>query len=194
MITEKKKKRIAWGISGSGDRLIEVIEYMKKIKKDYQNESRITIYLSKAGDQVINYYRLNKDLIENFEKVRIEMNSNLPTLAIQLQSGKIEFLLIAPATSNTVAKIAAGIGDTLLCNAAIMAMKSVIPVYILPCDFQEGITTTRLPDGSEMNIRIRKEDVENVKKLKLMDGIIIIENIKDIKQIFQKHLKIENGN
>ena len=189
METKKKKKRVAWGITGSGDRLIEVFQVMKQIKKQYQNEIRITVYLSKAGDQVVKLYHLIKDLHENFDKHRIEFNANVPSLAVQLQSGKIEFLLIAPTTSNTVAKLANGIGDTLLTNSAIMALKAFVPVYIIPCDYKEGITITNLPDGSKMKIRVRKEDVEHVKKLKSMDGIIILETPEEINQVFQKHFK-----
>ena len=186
---QTKKKRVAWGITGSGDRLLEVFEVMRQIKNKQQDNIRITVYLSKAGNLVVKYYRLFKGLQEKFYKTRTEINSNIPTLAVQLQSGKIEFLLIAPATSNTVAKIANGIADTLLTNAAIMALKAFVPVYILPCDFKEGVTITQLPDGSNMKIRVRKEDVEYVNKLAVMDGIVIIENPVEINQIFQKHFQ-----
>ena len=186
---QKKIKRVAWGITGSGDRLLEVIDVMKQIKKQYQDEVRITVYLSTAGNQVVNFYHLAKDLKENFDKVRVEANSNIPTLAVQLQSGKIEFLLIAPTTSNTVAKIAMGIADTMLTNAAIMSMKSFVPVYVLPCDYKEGTTVTQLPDGSEMKIRVRTEDVEHTKKLAAMDGIVIVEQPEEISHVFTNHFK-----
>ncbi len=186
----KLKKRVAWGITGSGDRLVETIGTMKQINKQYQNDVRITIYLSKAGNQVLNFYGLAKDLKEDFDKIRVEANSNVPTLAVQLQSGKIEFLLIAPTTANTVAKIATGIADSLLSNATIMALKSYVPVYILPCDYKEGVTATQLPDGTEMKIRVRKEDVENTKKLSTMDGLFLLEKPEEIYHVFQKHFNI----
>ena len=171
---QKTRKRVAWGITGSGDR---------------QDDVRITVYLSKAGNQVVNFYRLANDLKENFDKIRVEVNSNIPTLAVQMQSGKIEFLLIAPTTANTVAKIAAGITDTLLTNATIMSLKSFVPVYIVPCDYKEGTTVTELPDGSEMKIRVRKEDVERTKKIAAMDGVFVLEQLEDIRQVFERHFK-----
>ncbi len=183
----RKKKRVAWGITGSGDRLHEVIETMKQVKRQHQNDLRITVYLSKAGNQVVNFYQRFKDLKENFDRIRIEANSNVPTLAVQLQSGKIEFLLIAPATGNTVAKIASGIADNLLSNSTIMALKAFVPVYILPCDYEQGETITQLPDGTEMKIRVRKEDVENVKKIAAMDGVFVLEKIEEIPRVFQKY-------
>lgn len=191
---ENKKRRVAWGITGSGDRILEVLDVMKQIRKEYKNEVRITVYLSKAGELVVKYYRIFKDIQEEFDKIRVEINSNIPTLAVQLQSGKIDFLLIAPATSNTVAKIANGIADTLLTNAAIMALKAFVPVYVLPCDYKEGVTVTQLPDGSEMKIRVRKEDAAQTKKLVAMDGVFILENPKEIHQVFQKHFESKDKN
>ena len=188
---QQKKKRVAWGITGSGHRLLEVFDVMKQIKNQHQDDFRITVYLSKAGDLVIKYYHLFKELQKEFDKSRVEINSNMPTLAVQLQSGKIEFLLIAPATSNTVAKLANGISDTLLTNAAIMALKAFVPVYIMPCDYKEGVTVTQLPDGSKMKIRVRKEDAEYAKKLAAMDGVFVLEKPEEIYQVFRNHFKLE---
>lgn len=111
---KKEKKRVAWGITGSGDRLAETVEAMKEVKKQFEDKVDISVYLSKAGEQVLKYCLLEDDLKKSFEKISVEINSNLPFLAGALQLGRFEFLLIAPATSNTVAKISMGIADTLL--------------------------------------------------------------------------------
>ena len=188
-LQEKNRKRVTWGITGSGDRISEVIEVMKQLKEEYQDQVRITVYTSKGGEQVTKFYNLFKDIKDSFEKVRTEVNANVPTLAVQLQSGKIEFLLIAPVTSNTVAKLANGIADTLLTNSAIMALKTFVPVYLLPCDLKEGTTVTQLPDGTKMKLQVRKEEAEQTKKLAEMDGIFVLEKPEDIKQVFKKHFK-----
>ncbi|MCS7144193.1 MAG: archaeoflavoprotein AfpA [Archaeoglobaceae archaeon] len=177
--------KVAWGITGSGDRLRETVEVMKKIKELYP-EVEIRVYLSKAGQQVVLYYKLMEDLKANF-KLWTEVNANAPFLAGMLQSGKFEFLLIAPATSNTTAKISLGIGDTLLTNSAIMALKAFIPVYIMPSDYKEGIVETELPDGRKMKLRIRKEDVEHVERLRKMDGVFVLEKPEEIFGVFEKH-------
>jgi len=187
----KKKRKVAWGITGSGDRLAETVETMKKIKRQYENEVDIIVYLSKAGDQVVKYYRLANDLKENFDRGWVEINPNSPFLAGQLQTGKFEFLLIAPATSNTVAKISMGIADSLLCNAAIMGLKAFVPAYIMPSDYREGIIVTKLPNGRDLKLKIRKEDVEHVKKLADMDDVFILEKPEEIYQVFKKHFKPE---
>ncbi|MEM3551643.1 MAG: archaeoflavoprotein AfpA [Candidatus Bathyarchaeia archaeon] len=183
------KKKVAWGITGSGDRLLETIDVMKKIKMQYQGEVDINVYLSKAGDQVVKWYRLSHILKENFNRIFVEINANSPFLAGQLQTGKFEFLLIAPATSNTVAKISMGIADSLISNAAIMALKAFVPVYIMPSDYKEGVIFTKLPSGKDLKLMIRKEDVEHVKRVAAMKGVFIIKKPEDIYQVFKKHFK-----
>ncbi len=190
-VKEKKKTKVAWGISGSGDKLAETVDVMIRVKKEYANEVDIRVYLSKAGEQVIKWYKLNEKLNESFERVLVEANSNSPFLAGDLQTGKFGFLLIAPATSNTVAKIANGITDSLLTNSAIMALKGFSSVYIMPVDFREGTIMTKLPDGKDWKVRVRKEDAENAQKLKTMKGITVLEKPEEILEVFRNHFPKE---
>ena len=188
-IGEVKKRKVAWGITGAGDKIAEFIEVMKLIQKDYAEIVEIQVFLSKAADQVLKYYRLEEDLKQNFSKVRVELNSNAPFLAAWMQMRKYEFLLIAPATSNTIAKIANGIGDTMLTNATIMSLKAFAPVYIAPTDYKEGTMYTKLPNGKEMKLRVRKEEVEQVKKLRRMEDLYVLEGPQKLREPFQKHFK-----
>lgn len=182
-----KKRKVAWGITGSGDKLRETIDVLKEIKLQYEHVVTVEVYLSKAAEQVAKYYRLLDDLKQNFGRVTVEVDSNSPFLAGWLQTGKYEFLLIAPATSNTVAKISAGIADTLLSNAAIMALKGLVPVYLMPSDYKEGLTHTLLPGGQDMTLRVRREDVDNVRKLRGMEGVFVLEKPQNIRKVFKKH-------
>jgi len=181
-----KKKKLAWGITGAGDKIAEFIEVMKEIQKEYESTVEIQVFLSKAADIVLKYYRLEDDLRKNFAKVRVELNSNAPFLAAWMQMRKYEFLLIAPATSNTVAKIANSIGDTMLTNAAIMSLKAFVPVYVTPTDYKEGTVYTKLPNGKEMKLRVRKEEVEQVRKIERMDDVFVLEGPQKIRDVFKK--------
>jgi archaeoflavoprotein AfpA len=182
----QKKLKVAWGITGAGDKIAKCIEIMKDLQIEYQNIVDIHVFLSKAAVQVLAYYRLEKDLKANFKKVRTEINSNAPFLAAWMQIHKYKLLLIAPATSNTVAKIANGIGDTLLTNATIMSLKAFVPVHVVPTDYKEGIVFTKLPNGKQMKLRVRKEEVAQVKKLHRMDDIHILEGPQKIRNLFKK--------
>jgi len=196
MNTEKKEeqiKKVAWGITGSGDKLRETIDVMKKIKAMFQDEVVIQVYLSKAAERVVKQYRVADDLRTNFDKIWVEVDANTPFLSGQLQMGRFKFLLIAPATSNTVAKIAAGIADSLLSNSAVMALKAFVPVYIMPSDYKEGIIVTKLPSGRDLKLRIRREDVNHVKKLAGMDRVSVLEKPDDIFQVFMKHFGVKGA-
>lgn len=118
--------------------LTETLEVMKQMKLQYQQLVDIQVYLSKAGSQVVKCYKINDDLRMIFDRVLVEVDSNSPFLAGWIQVGKFEFLLVAPASSNTVAKIAGGICDTMLCNAVIMGLKAFASVYVMPDRLQGG--------------------------------------------------------
>ncbi|HUS78847.1 MAG TPA: archaeoflavoprotein AfpA [Patescibacteria group bacterium] len=180
------KGSIAWGITGSGDKLEETVDAMSAVKSAY-GEIQIDVYLSKAGEQVVKYYGLEGGL-EAFDKVYHEKDANNPFLAGKLQTGRYDLLLVAPSTSNTVAKLVAGIADTMLTNAAIQAVKAYVDVYVMPVDYREGTIVTRLPDGTEMRLRVRKEDAENVRRLSVMDGFTTFEKTEEIKGIIERHL------
>jgi len=184
-----KKRKIAWGITGAGDKIVEFIQVMKDMKNEYEDIVDIQVFLSKAAETVLKYYRVENELRQNFEKVLIEINSNLLFLGGWMQTHKYEFLLIAPASSNTVAKIVHGIGDTLLTNAAILSLKAFVQVYIAPSDFEEKTVSTILPNGKEMKLRIRKEDAENTRKLEKMEHVTVLENPQKIRNVFEKWFK-----
>ena len=166
-----KKLKVAWGITGAGDKIAEIVEVMKELKKQSEAVVDIDVYISKAADTMLKFYRLDEDVKKSFNKVMVEVNANSPFLAAWVQSGKYEFLLIAPASSNTVAKIANSISDTMLTNAALMALKAFQQVYILPTDYRESIVYTKLPNGKEMKLRVRKEEADQVRRLEQMDGM-----------------------
>lgn len=181
-----KKRRVAWGITGAGDKIADYLTVMEQIKKQYAATVDIQVFVSKAGEMVLKFYNLENRLRQGFEKVHVEVNANAPFLAAWLQMGKYEFLLIAPATSNTVAKIACGIGDTMLTNAAIMGLKAFKPVYVAPTDYEVGECVTKLPNGKEMRLRVRKEEVELVDRLRGMDDMKVLEGPEKIAELFKQ--------
>ncbi len=179
--------RIAWGITGCGDYLKESLEIMKELAKEQNLE--VKVFLSQAGEMVVKWYKLFKDLKTSFPKTYSEKSPNVPFLVGDLQLGKYDFLLIMPSTSNTVGKIAAGISDTLLSNAAAQAMKANIPVYIFPADQKRGEIVTDLPDGKKLRLTMRDVDIGAVDKLRNMQGITVVGHPNEMRDIINKHLE-----
>jgi archaeoflavoprotein AfpA len=188
-MSETSKRKVAWGITGSGDKLPETVEVMKQIQKQLKDVISIEVFLSKAAMNVTKQYKVYDDLCKSFDRLMVEVDSNAPFLAGWLEMGRYEFLLVAPATSNTVAKIAVSIADSLLSNAVVLALKGSVPVYVMPSDILEGTVTTLLPSGKLMKLRVRKEDAENVRKLEKMEGVFILKKPQEIWQVFEKHFR-----
>jgi archaeoflavoprotein AfpA len=184
-----KKRKVAWGITGAGDKIQEIVDTMKDLKKQSEDVLEIEVYLSKAADTMLKFYRLDEELKKSFAKVTVESNSNSPFLAGLMQSHKYEFLLIFPASSNTVAKLVNGIGDTLLTNSAIMSLKAFVPVWVMPVDYKESTVSTKLPNGKEMKIRVRKEEAEQVHKLEATEDVRVFENPEKVREGFLEWLK-----
>ncbi|MCW3995852.1 MAG: archaeoflavoprotein AfpA [Candidatus Bathyarchaeota archaeon] len=184
MAEKASKLKVAWGISGAGDKIAEILDVMIDLKRQYEDVVEIEVFVSKAAETVLKFYRLEEKLRANFPKVSVEVNSNSPFLAAWLQMRKYEFLLIAPATSNTVAKIAHSISDTMLTNAAIMSLKAFVPIYILPTDYKESTVYTKLPNGKEMKLRVRKEEADLVRKLETMEDVHVFENPQKMREGF----------
>jgi archaeoflavoprotein AfpA len=176
--------KIAWGITGSGDKLMECVTFMEGLTERYNLD--VHVYLSREGKVVLKFYKLLKEVKEHFPKLSSESGPNAPFLSGKIQLGTYDFLLIAPATANTVAKIAYGIADSLISNSAAQAMKADVPVYIFPVDQKEGEIITKLPDGRDLKLRMRKEDVENVEKLRRMRGITVLHRIDEIEAVVKK--------
>jgi len=106
-------KKILWCITGAGGHLRSVHQTFVNIKKAYPTVE-LGIALSKAGEEVARIYGV-------LDKLN---------------------LAVAPATSNSVAKIVHGMADTLPTLVASQALKSDTPVIILPADCAENSVTT----------------------------------------------------
>jgi len=178
--------KILWGITGSGDKLIETVSIMKEVQNKYNVE--IIVALSKNGELVVRMYNLWKSLQENFSKVYIEKGPNAPFLVAPLQLGKYDLFIVCPATANTTAKIALGIADSLISNCVSQALKAGVKPYIYPVDQKIGKMSTTLPNRKELILTIREIDVENAERLKRLKGIRVISELEDINEIIKKHI------
>lgn len=75
----------------------------------------------------------------------IDDGSSFPSAA-RAANNRYDFVVISPATGNTVAKIAHGIADNLITNLAIMGNKSKsTEAVIVPTDFKQGEVKSYLP-------------------------------------------------
>ena len=178
----QKTRRLAWGITGAGDKLAETIEVMKQIQeKGYV----IDVFVSKEGETVLKWYKQFEDVNTSFNSCKVESGPNAPFILGDLQTGKYDALIISPATANTVAKIVVGIGDTLLTNAVAQTAKTDTPIYIYPVDQKKGEIKTQAPNGREFTLKMREIDIENTKKLKKMENITVVKAPEKLMKYFK---------
>ncbi len=135
--------KIAWCITGAGHFLKESFQVFKKLKGT--TDLKITTFISCAGEEVIRMYGLQSELSS------ISCGSYLEEIFFEREQGasfpktgrlllqKYDALIVTPATSNTTAKLAYGIADTLVTTAVCQAVKGGVPVFIVPVDISGTI-------------------------------------------------------
>jgi dihydromethanopterin reductase (acceptor) len=110
-------------------------------------ENRVCTFVSEAGEEVLRMYGLFDRLKEisgggYMEEVFLEREEGASSPSTgRFMMNRFDLLIVAPATANTVAKIVSGIADTLPTNAAALANKAAVPVYVLPTDVLESAKT-----------------------------------------------------
>jgi dihydromethanopterin reductase (acceptor) len=171
--------KILWCITGAGEFLRESVEVMKGL------DDKITVFLSKAGEEVAKQYGVLGYLEENCETA--VDSDDAAREAGKVVLGRYQAVVVSPATANTVAKIANGMADNLITTAVSLALKSGVPVYMVPTDWVEG--NTEIPDfltpgGAKVRIKPRKSDLRNLKYLE-EEGIKLLQNPGKLKEELQ---------
>jgi archaeoflavoprotein AfpA len=183
-------KKIMWGITGTGYVLQESIDLMKDLQENYEID--LTVILSKEGAAVIKWYKKWLTLTETVKKVKVEKTPNIPFYAGPLQLGNYDMFLVCPVSANSVAKIVHGIADTIITNCIAQAIKGSQKVYIFPSDQDTEPIITSRPDGSPLVLKIRDIELENINKLRKMEGIDVISDFSEIKPLILENIKEKN--
>jgi flavoprotein len=85
-----------------------------------------------------------------------------------------------------------GIADTLVTNSVAQAQKTDVPIIIYPVDQKPGSITTVLPSGETLTLTNREVDLENVEKLRKMQGMLVLGHPKELLGTI-KQLQKETG-
>ena len=166
-----KEKRIAWAITGAGHLLTEIAEQL--LRRD-----DVDIFLSRAAEEVVRMYGLKDRLYGRGAPVHRETLSSSPMVA-RFARGVYQVLIVAPGTSNSVAKFVYGISDSLVTNLFAQAGKSRVPIIVLPTDLAPEMISTG-PHGDLIKVYPRSVDLENTDKLRRMAGVTVVANTEEI--------------
>lgn len=96
-------------------------------------------------------------------------------------------VVVAPATSNTVAKCAFGISDSLPTNMFAQAGKLGIPGIVFACD-TEPVVVTKSPHDW-VTLRPRRIELENVERLKAIDFAQVVSSPAELEAALDARLR-----
>ena len=96
-------------------------------------------------------------------------------------------IIIAPATSNTVAKCAYGISDTLPTNMFAQAGKLGIPGIVFACDTEPVVVTQSPHDW--VTLRPRRIELDNVDRLRDIDFCHVVCSPAELEAALDARLK-----
>ena len=180
----KHNQRLAWAITGSGHYLRESLAILQTLEN-------VDIFLSKAAAEIIKQYGFQAQLDATNHKVYQDKTAS--SVPVELfYAGKYHTLIIAPATSNTVAKMAYGFSDSLVTNLYAQAGKTRVPSIIFACDTipaaGENAIESEAPRENMVQVFPRQIDLENVQKLVSFEHTLIVENIELLQQAISMRL------
>ena len=172
----KNNKKLGWVITGSGHFFEECLNIMS-------NLGEFDLFVSKAADEVIRMYRKKS---ANFPKnTRIFKDTTASSAPVGFfYKNLYHTLVVAPATSNSIAKFVAGISDNLATNIFAQAGKCKVPCIVLACDTKPE-HDTKAP-SKMVKVYPRKIDLQNTEKLKSFELTTVVNSVSDLKKILNK--------
>jgi flavoprotein len=117
-----------------------------------------------------------EQLREHFRIFRDKTASSVPVGA--LYEASYHTLVVAPATSNTVAKCALGLSDSLPTNMFAQAGKLGIPSVVLACDTQP-VVVTKAP-REWVTLWPRRIELENVDRLRAFERCQVVSTPEEL--------------
>jgi dihydromethanopterin reductase (acceptor) len=161
------RRRLAWALTGSGHDFVECLELMRGL-------GEMDVFLSKAAAEVIFMY--TKDRRPFPSEIRLIRDTSASAAPVgRFYHGWYHTLVVAPATSNTVAKCVAGISDTLVTNVFAQAGKCRVPIIVYACD-TKPVHDTMAPDGL-VRLWPRRVDLENTERLRGFELTTVVEDM-----------------
>jgi dihydromethanopterin reductase (acceptor) len=165
------KPRLAWAITGSGHYIEECLDFLLTLDD-------VDLYLSQAAEEVIKMYGFNLNDIREKMPVYRDKTASSPPVG-HFYRGYYHTFVMAPATSNTVAKCVLGIADSLVTNLYSQAGKCRVPSIVYPCDIAPEMETTA-PKGKKVMVYPRKIDLEGTKILRTFEYTTVVENVDEL--------------
>lgn len=171
--------RFAWALTGSGHFLPETLALAQRLPS-------VDLFLSAAAEEVLSIYGLSLEMLrERFRIFRDKSASAVPVGT--LYEEQYHTVIVAPATSNTVAKCALGLSDSLPTNMFAQAGKLGIACLVFACD-TEPVVVTRAPHDW-VTLRPRRIEFENVERLRGFEHCSVACSVQELEAALDARLR-----
>ncbi|MEY3107131.1 MAG: hypothetical protein RIT35_1304 [Pseudomonadota bacterium] len=175
------KPRLAWALTGSGHYIEECLNFLLTLDE-------VDLYLSQAAEEVIKMYGFTLDDIRKKIPVYRDKAASSPPVG-HFYKGYYHTFVMAPATSNTIAKCVLGISDSLVTNLYSQAGKCRVPSIVYPCDIAPEMETTA-PGGKKVMVYPRKIDLEGTEKITAFEYTSIVKSVDELIRSVQERLLV----
>lgn len=162
--------RIAWAFTGSGYYLPECLALAQELP-------RTDLFLSRAGAEVLQAYGHPLEELKQRFRIFRDHAASAPPVGLFYQ-GLYRLLIVAPATSNSVAKMVLGISDTLVTNVYAQAGKCRIPSIVFACDAAPEIHTEA--PGGTVKVYPRRVDLEHTERLGTYEYTRVVTSLREL--------------
>ena len=170
-----EKQRMAWALTGSGHYLRECIDIINTLED-------VDLFLSKAAAELLQQYGYK----HNVGKVYQDKTASSVPVGM-FYHGAYHTVVIAPSSSNTVAKMVCGISDNLVTNIFAQAGKCRVPTIVYACDTEPELDSDA-PRDNIVKVYPRRIDLENVAKLKAFEETNVVDNMAQLSSAIQARL------
>jgi len=170
-----EKRRLAWALTGSGHYLRDCLDIINQLED-------VDLFLSKAAAEILQQYGYQHNV------GRVYQDKTASSVPVELfYEGKYHTLVIAPATSNTVAKMVAGISDNLVTNLYAQAGKTRVPSVVFACDTEPELES-EAPRENMVKVYPRRIDLENMQKLKTYEETTVAADMQQLNMAIQTRI------
>lgn len=168
-------QKLAWAISGSGHYLRECLALIAKL-------DNVDIFLSRAAAEIVKQYGFE------LPPGRVFQDKTASAVPVEFfYHGDYHTVVIAPATSNTVAKMVAGISDTLVTNIYAQAGKCRVPSIVFACDTAPELES-EAPHENMVKVYPRRIDLHNMEILKSYEETTVASDMQQLHDAIQARL------
>jgi flavoprotein len=164
-------QRLAWAISGSGHYIEECVEFMLTL-------NNVDLYLSQAGEEVLKMYGISLASLKDKMPVYRDKAASAPPVGL-FYKGYYHTLVMAPTTSNTIAKCSLGIADSLVTNLYAQAGKCRVESIVYPCDTAPELETTA-PGNKKFMVYPRPIELEATDKLRDFPFTQVVDDVEQL--------------